>query len=56
MASALLPHIEADELHRKVVEQTLKHVAIDVGAEADIDMQKSLNHTENPVGKRPLGS
>ena len=50
VAHALAPLFPADELHRQVIHKSLQHVAVDVCAEADVDVQKRLHGAEYPVG------
>ena len=56
MTATLLPRFPPEELHGQVVEEALQEVAIDVGAETDIDVEHTFDDAEESVGHSSLGT
>ena len=56
VATTFLPRLPAEELHGQVVEQALEEVAVNVGAEADVDVEDTLDDAEEPIGHGSLGT
>ena len=56
VTATLLPRFPPEELHGQVVEEALQEVAIDVGAETDIDVEHTFDDAEEPVGHGSLGT
>jgi len=56
VTAALLPRLPPEELHRQIVEQALQEVAVDVRAEADVDVEHGFDDAKEPVGHGTLGA